>query len=118
MHGLHADLDLSVFCGATLDLITFTSNTIHFAFDKPASVTIQSSYKYYANQTSAFEQNKVPPRESRLMQLVGQSVHAASPVGRGTLLLEFESGQRLEIFDDYEQYESYLLTIGDREVFV
>ena len=119
MYGLPEDVDLSMFSGCTLESVTFTQNTIHLAFDRSTSITLESSYAYYSGvAANAPEHKTVPPVGSQLMRLVGHSVALAARSTQGGLLLQFDDGQSLDILDDSTEYESFRITVGDREIVV
>jgi len=118
MYGLPQDFDTSVFVGKSLQLVSFTANTIHLAFDDEVSITVESSFAHDLGQTGPPTVETVPVRESRLMQLVERTVVRAEARDRGTLVLYFDNGQTFFCFDDLPQYESYSITLGDRQIIV
>jgi len=52
------------------------------------------------------------------MPLIGQTVDTATATPDGTLALVFDNGNSLTCLDDLQNYESYSICIGDREIFV
>lgn len=118
MHGIPQDFDASVFIGSILEPLTFTQNSIHFVFDPGRAITLSSSYVYRFDRTvNGIEKGVVPVTSSRLMELVGQVVKSAESDKR-LLRLGFDEGRSLEFLDDSDQYESFTIAIGNREIFV
>ena len=118
MYGLPRDFDFSIFVGRSVELVSFTVNTVNLSFDEDLSITIGSSYEYQVDTRSPGEKRAIPVQESTLMQLLGKTIEAAEACGRGTLVLHFEGGQIFKCFDDEPQYEAYTITNRGRETIV
>ena len=119
MYKLPSGFDGAFFVGRTLESLTFSENTVHFAFDQQVCVTVTSSLQHClpSDAEQAVVQH-VPLAESRLMQLLGRSVAQAKGDEDGTLTLLFDGGHVLKVFDDQTGYESYSINDGKREIFV
>ena len=119
MYGLPRDVDLSFVVGKTVELVSFSQNTVFLAFDGDVSLTITSSFEFYrrADDEEATVQT-VPVKQSDLMHLLGRQVEGAAGVVDGTLTLKFCGGARLRCFDDSANYESYRIAHGDHEIVV
>ncbi len=119
MYGLPPDFDPSFFLGKMLELISFSVNTIVFQFDGDVGITLQSSFTHKIQPNDEhIDTDTVPVSDSRLMQLVGNTVRLAEANPNGTLTLHFDDGQILMFHDDSSQYESYRLTVNDSEFVV
>jgi hypothetical protein len=119
MYGLPEGFDASRFVGCTLEQVSFSANTVHLSFDNDISITIEASFTHsMPGDTDRSERSSLPILESRLMQLVGQSIQAAQASSDGTLTLTFGNGQALVCYDDTPQYEAYCLKLGDDEIIV
>lgn len=119
MYGLPKDFTGDFLVGRTLEAVTFTENTVHFAFDNEVSLTVESSLKHVASSADeAPDPQPVPLRHSRLMELVGNRIRSAEAVDSGTLRLLFENEQVLSVFDDSTSYESYSIRNGGQEIYV
>src|SRR5262249_41760185 len=101
-----------------LESVAFTSNTISFNFDDNVSITVESSIEHRVDDEGFTDVQCVPPKQSRLMQLVGQSIDAVSGDEKGTLTLHFDGGHVLCCFDDSPQFESYRISDGKDEIIV
>jgi len=112
VYGLPGDFDASPFVGRTLDLVSFSANTIHFNFDDDVSITVEGTYDHITPSGEA--ECEVPVEHSALMQLVGESVLIAEASEDGTLDLLFSNKQRLIVYDNSDQYESYKINIRGR----
>ncbi len=118
MHGIPQDFDASIFVGSIFELVTFTQNSIHFVFNPGGTITLTSLYVYrFDRAADGVEKGVVPVTSSRLMELVGQEVRSAEKEKR-VLRLCFDEERSLEFLDDSDQYESFTITIGNREIFV
>ena len=119
MYGLPVDFDASRLIGCTLEQVSFSENTVHLSFSNDASITIESCFAHSAHDDLRNdERSRVPVRESRLMQLLGESIESAHASAQGTLRLGFTNGHILACFDDTSQYEAYRLKLGDEEIIV
>lgn len=119
MYGLPEDFDPTGFVGRSVEIVSFTANTVHLAFDGDYSLTVESSFEHRSkgcsNQPARFE---VPVRDSGLMSLIGRPVVSAEVDKPGTLCLQFDDGQMFRCFDDSEEYESYKVNCGGTEIIV
>ena len=119
MYGLPSGFDASRFVGRSLEQISFSANTIHLSFDEAVCITIESSFAHSTREhVSHAERMSVPVSESRLMQLLGESIEFAEGAADGTLILRFTNGQALACFDDTPMYEAYRIRFGDEEIVV
>lgn len=118
MRGLPDNIDLSFFVGKTLESVTFGYYVIHFLFSDSVSITLESSYQQQeageAEQGKLALWRKLPVSESKLMQLIKHSVVSATGSMDGTMVLKFDDGQVLTLFDSSApQFESYQFTDGE-----
>lgn len=113
MFGLPADFDGSFLVGLTLEMICFTENQVNLHFGADTMIRIESAYSYNGN-----EPVDVPVCQSNLMELLGSSVLVTHGDASGTLSLTFNQGRTLKVYDTTEQYESYIITHGGKEIIV
>ena len=119
MYGLPKDFDATRFVGCTLEQVSFSANTVHLSFEERVSITIESSFSHSSSENSGCsELMRVPPSESRLMQLVGKRIEHAQGDEDGTLTLRFSNDHILVCHDDLPMYEAYRMTFGDEEIIV
>jgi hypothetical protein len=121
VHGVPKDFDPTGFVGRRLELISFTANTVHFVLEGDYSLTAESSLEHDLGQCAGGIgpiRYEVPVSESGLMQWIGKLVIAGMVERSGTLLLRFEDGQALRLFDDSESYESYKINCAGSEIIV
>lgn len=82
-------------------------------------ITIESSFSHFATSSTAkVEITPVPVAESRLMQVIGESVVTATGGRDGQLRLSFSNGHLLVIYDDSKIYESYRIFIDNTEIII
>ncbi len=118
MYGLPNDFNSERLVGRTLEMICFNENQIYFHFDEKLTIQVGSSLRYQQGPRQAPETIEVPVLQSNLMQLLGRSTKKAFGDTKGTLTLEFEDGQILQILDDTPLYESYQIIQGDFRILV
>jgi hypothetical protein len=119
VYKLPKDFDGSFFLGRTLECVLFNENTVDFLFDEHVGIGVESSLQHQiALEDEQSEVQAVPLSQSRLMQLLGRCVTGVKAGDDGTLVLSFDNGHVLRIFDDQPHYESYSIRHGDKEIFV
>ncbi len=116
MYGLPDTFDATIFVGQTLLQVTFSENTVQLLFDGGTSVTIMSSFDVRTGESS--EEQAIPVRSSSAMSLVGHAVTSAEGKRDGTLTLTLSGDTSITVHDDSEEYESYVIKVGDQEVYV
>ncbi len=118
MNKLPLDFDGKFFVGKTLEYVSFAEYSVYFSFEKKITVTVESSLQHLFQLSGEEEKQSIPLTESSLMQLVGHAVTKVLAGADGTLVLEFDNGHLLRVFDDLPNYESYSIQHGDIEIFV
>jgi hypothetical protein len=118
MYGLPPDFDASIFVGRELVQVSFTTNTIHLAFDGDIAITVESSFVLRLGNWTEPVTEAPPVHSSSLMALVGHRVRSARAATDGTLTLHFEGDGTLACLDDSKDYESYHIQAPDREIVV
>jgi|APFre7841882630_1041343.scaffolds.fasta_scaffold58662_2 hypothetical protein len=118
MYGLPTQFDVAVFVGKTLDLICYSANTISFSFTEDVIITIMGSFIYRQELHEISNKQSVRLLSSNLMGLIDKSVSRADGWQDGTLNLYFDNGHILTLLDDSQQYESYIIQIGNKEIVV
>lgn len=119
MYRFPTGFDTSRLFGCVLEQVSFSANTIHLSFGNDVSITIESCFAHSTGgDLDRSDQEHLPIRESRLMQLVGESIESAQASPDGTLSLKFSNGHALASYDDAPQYEAYRLNLGEEEIIV
>ena len=109
--------DISFFNGSCLVQISFGKFDLGLNFDGPlSSVMIQSSFGIQPldGALKKYDISDV----TQLRDFLNCDVHSASWGAQGTLILEFQGGDQLMIFDDSDQYESYVIRRGTTTIVV
>jgi hypothetical protein len=117
MYGLPPDFDGAAFIGLRLTSVCFFENQVIFHFDSAATIAVESAYSIEAGSPLPAAHD-VPDIDSNLGQLLGRAISAVSATYDGTLSLTFETGASLRVFDNSREFESYHITIGDKEIVV
>ncbi len=116
MYGLPLNFDASVFVGKELSLVSFTMNNVHISFDEEHSITLESPFVYRPDPASAEITQDIPGPSSNIMCLLGKKVLHAEGRKDGFLKLDFEGGGSIICLDDSDQYESYHLRVGSKQI--
>jgi hypothetical protein len=116
MYGVPADLDLSRFKNATLELLGIGQVQIQFSFHPESCISVMGKWELRdsagALVDEALETNA--EREAyRLHVILGKSVESYSVDAPDSFSFRFESGHTLTIFDDSKQYESFSIHPGN-----
>lgn len=108
MYGLPDDFNTDFLLGRSLEQVCINENQVYFHFDKGLHIRIESAYAYRRVESDAIELLiEVPTFNANVLQLLGSSILQAAGTQDGTLILEFDKGQTLKIFDTSPNYESY-----------
>jgi hypothetical protein len=119
MHGLPNGFDAGFLVGKTLEEISFTANTVYFGFGDGVSVTVLSSLQHLLpSEREGSNVQTVPLSESKLMQIVNHCVVGARGESVGTLVISFDNGHSLFVFDDDPHYETYWIRQNGKEIIV
>lgn len=118
MYGLPPDFDATVIMGKRLDLVCFSANTITLSFEGYILITIMGSFTYQKNLNVIANKQSVPVSCSALMSLTDKVVQHAEGSQDGTLTLHFDNGHVLTLLDDSQEYESYNIRVGSKEIIV
>jgi hypothetical protein len=120
MHQLPADFDPSIFLGKTLELVSFSANTVHFAFADGPAITAMGSFQHTRpdeTTPTAFEIGR-EPKDTAVPSLAGRAVASAAVEHGHTLRLVFDDASTLWISGGTEEYEDYTLSLSEREIVV
>ena len=111
MYGFQ-DLDPSFLVGLILEQVAIGQYQVQFCFDQNTRISVELFFKYTSAEgtvewTQEPQSNKAA---AATLNLLGTSVVAASIADIKTLELEFSNGDRLQLPDVSEQYESLSIT--------
>ena len=118
MYKLPLDFDGQFFVDKSLELVSFSDNTVYFSFEGEVSITVLSSLQHLFHQDGDEKKQSIPLTESSLMQLVGHAVTQVLAGADGTLAIKLDNGHFLRVVDDLPNYDCYSITHGEIEIFV
>jgi hypothetical protein len=119
MNGLPDDFDPVPLLGRTLEQVSFTENQVILHFSDGLHITIENSFSYQKDSSSAFcHKLEVPVKQSDLMQLLGHSIINVVDEGEGTLRISFENGATIKCYDPLGPYESYHISYPGKTIHV
>ena len=109
MYGLPESVDLGFLSGSTLVQICVGENDLILNFYKDVSITVESCVGCEDGSGAVQRFGDFRQAAGMLFAFLGQDVRVAVRASQTTLVLEFESGKRIEIYDDSEQFESFVI---------
>jgi len=109
------EFDPKAVVGQSLELVTFTSNSVYFEFGDAFSVTVYASFRYRLSRDGGETTDTVPVPSSAVMSLVGRTLTGSAPDAAAVLALTFEDGATLAFSTDESPYESYFVSVGGLE---
>ncbi len=118
MYGLPPDIDLSFFAGQKLIQVCVGFHDLILHFDEGVSATITSAVGCRNRHEMSCRFEEFPVAASAVAGFLNKVVKCARGDTDGTLTIEFEGDEWLEMYDDSEQFESYVIKHGDREIVV
>ena len=119
MYGLPDDFALPSFSSACLLHVAIGQHQVQLSFDgKNRSVSIESRYAVIDPGCGREEFTSMPAGAAKLAALLGARLEYVSAARDGTLMLNFDTGTQVVIFDDSTHYESYQIRDGDRLIVV
>lgn len=115
MYGVPADLDLSCFEGATLDLVALAKFQVAFHFEPHAVLTVEGKWSLLDPAGTVLDQSTASDERDayRVHRCIGERVTAARAEPPESIALTFESGCTLRVTDDRREYESFHIEPGD-----
>jgi hypothetical protein len=124
LYGLPEDFDARIFVGSTVEQICVTANQIVVQFEVRFILTIEGPYCLLVRSSATAESQpvtqrlQVPTFVPEILSLIEQKVISATSTRDGTLTLQFEKGDLLQVLDDSPAYESYRIFHRGVEVIV
>lgn len=106
MYGVPPDLDLSRFHGATLLEIAVGAFQVRLRFEQPLEVAIEGDWEVHERDGA------ISSSIDRLRTVVGKSVISTEVRAPRSIVLDFDGGTRVEIYDSAEHYESFSIEPG------
>ena len=118
MYKLPKNFDGRFLLGRVLEFVTFSENNISLAFDQQVNITIASSFSHQPGPQEKAISYKLPIWDSSLMLLLGHTIIEVKGLKDGTLVIVFDNGHVLSVYDDSECYESYSIFDGRNQMIV
>jgi len=112
MYGFKEDLDVSFLVGLELGQVAIGEYQVQFGFDQDTPISVELFFRYTSAEGSVewTQQPQSSKAAAATLNLLGASVVAATIVDPKTLELEFSNGDRLQLLDVSERYESLSIT--------
>jgi len=109
MYGIPKDLDLEHIIGAECNLIGIGQDILNINFTPEGTIGIEGSWEYLdKNEQIIDKYSRDEEKESyKLHGLLGKKISSYNILSNKELLIIFENGEKIKIFDDSDQYESF-----------
>lgn len=119
MYRLSNNVDLSFLYGVELQQVCIGENEVILNFDRDIRITILSSFAVASKRdTPITTYHEAAKGGSAILSLLHLCVSKAEATDTGGLLLEFNSGASVNIFDDSDQYESFWIANQNEQIIV
>lgn len=118
MYGIPKGTDLSFLVGRTLIQVCIGTHDLVLNFDGSVSITVTSSIAYAGPGGEHRKSEDFAGAAPAVLGLLSRTVVSYRYDDAGTLMLVFEDGTTLALYDDSSNYESYVIRNGDRVVVV
>lgn len=118
MYGLKPDADLSYFVGTVLLQLCFGAHDLILHFTDDVSITVMSSIGLPSPGAVNYRYVDFTQAATPLLALLNLEVVGSKGSEDGTLTLEFSGGKFLYVYDDSQNYESYIMKYGSEEIVV
>ena len=118
MYGLPPNIDLSFFVEKTLLQVCFGRHDLILHFDENVSITITSSIGFSSPNGDIQQNEDFYLMANIILQLLEKKIVSVLTNTEGTLILCFENGFDLVVYDDSAYYESYVIRNGEKLIIV
>ena len=116
MYGVPADLPLDEFVGKEINVISFTRFRIQLCLIGAGTIDVGDNWELRDRSGSLIDSERDHGERDgyRVHQILDVPIVGFSIDPPRSFTLIFESGHRLEIFDDSEQYESFAIYLDGK----
>ena len=118
MYGLPADIDLSFFSAKVLQQVCVGANEVILNFDEYVSLTIMCTIECKTGPSDTKKLDGPRATASALIEYIQKPVISAKGDPNGTLVLTFEGGNCVTIYDDDKHFECYTVRYKDKTIVV
>ncbi len=118
MYRLSKDASLSFLIGVELLQVCVGRNEVILNFDRNVRLTILSDFSVSIAGGRSIIYKETITGAVALFPLLHDVIEQARATEEGGLFLKFRSGMCVEAFDTSEQYESFWISNGDKQIIV
>jgi len=118
VYGLPEGIDLTFFAHKMLIQVCIGAHDLILNFEGGINISIASCIEMASPTVPSRRYEDFRQASSALVALITRSVASAAREDAGTLTLLFEGGERVSVFDDSTQYESYTIRHGEELIVV
>jgi hypothetical protein len=115
MYGVPKDLDLTRFQGATLVQVALGEHQVLFRFHPEGEIAVEGRWELRDAAGTLVDQARPNAEREcyRLHRLLGRAVTSWAIDPPQSFTLHFSGGERLQVFDDSRDHESFSVQPGD-----
>jgi len=119
MYGINKNFDFSFLHNLELISVHFANREVILHFGVDVSINIISSISYTnAEGVCTLYEEDLKPSAENLLSLLWQKVELAEPISDKILSLTFSNNVIINIYDDSEIYESFVIQKGKKTLAV
>jgi hypothetical protein len=118
MLGFPPDFDYTVFQHLEFLSLTYASNMIDLNFGNQITISVFGSISFSMDGDDDVVTESLPLSQSRLMHLLDRIVERAELKTQRELTIHFTTGESIQLIDDSDSYESFILRVGSNEIVV
>jgi hypothetical protein len=114
VYGVPADLDLQRLSGATLIQLAIGEFQIQFHFEPETQIAVEGRWELRDRSGHVIDlaQSNADRDVYRIHQLLGRRVVGSQVNPPESFTLEFDNGDRLQVFDSSDRFESFSIQPG------
>lgn len=116
MYGIPEEFDATRLVGMTLDSLRITVNTMLLSFSGNIEFQVMCPLAYRVGD-KLFEDH-FPPGDTHLASFIGQVVTSISLASDKELNILFGELGRIDLRDYFDRYESFVIYLDEREIYV
>lgn len=118
MYGLPKNIDLNFLKGIQLIQICISFNHVIMRFDNDVTISVESVFKLFTDEGEVRFHSENISINTDFINLLGETIIGLEAYESGTLVLYFENGSKVELYDDSKKYESYEIRGNGRTITV
>lgn len=117
MYGLPINTDLNFLIGQELIQVCIGANDLLLNFSEGCRITILSKCGLIERDKELSIEN-YPENASLICSLIGEKIADFEIINKGVLILKLNNDRYFVLYDDSDNFESYIIKSSDNEIIV